>query len=221
MSIVAGADFGTLSVRIAIFDRERGKLGQATADYPLHRSAADPNLATQSHDDQMAALTRAMREAIRLSGIDGKDIRALALDTTGSSVLMVDSALQPLGEYYLWADHRASGEAAEITAAAHAAGFEGIDFCGGVYSSEWGWSKLLHWLRHNPGAAPPTSSPRSNTATWSRPPSAESATPDEIPRSVCAMGHKWMWNPSAGAVCHRKTLLHQHRPAPGRHPCQD
>ena len=27
---------------------------------------------------------------------------------------------------------------------------EAIDWCGGVYSSEWGFSKLLHWLRHNP-----------------------------------------------------------------------
>ena len=119
MSIVAGVDFGTLSVRVAIFDKERGKLGMAVAEYPLHRSPSDPNLATQSHDDQMAALTRAMRVAVKASGIDGKEIRSLALDTTGSSVVMVGEGLQPLGEYYLWADHRASSEAAEITAAAH------------------------------------------------------------------------------------------------------
>jgi ribulose kinase len=59
-------------------------------------------------------------------------------------------ALQSLGEYYLWCDHRAKGEAAEITAAAHREGLEAIKWCGGVYSSEWGFSKLLHWLRHNP-----------------------------------------------------------------------
>ena len=28
--------------------------------------------------------------------------------------------------------------------------FEGIEWCGGVYSHEWGFAKLLHWLRHNP-----------------------------------------------------------------------
>src|SRR6195952_2525645 len=154
VSIVAGADFGTLSVRISIFDKEKGPLGRATADYALLRSTDDPDFATQSHDDQMNALARAMQEALRISGVDGKDVRALALDTTGSSVIVVGKNLQPLDDYYLWCDHRAAKEAAEITTAAHAweggLGFEGIDWCGGVYSSEWGWSKLLHWLRHNP-----------------------------------------------------------------------
>jgi hypothetical protein len=59
VSIVAGADFGTLSVRISIFDRQRGKLGSALAEYPLHSSPTDPHLKTQSHDDQMNALAKA------------------------------------------------------------------------------------------------------------------------------------------------------------------
>ncbi len=199
MSIVAGVDFGTLSVRVAIFDKVRGKLGMATAEYPLHRSAADPNLATQSHDDQMAALTSAMHHAVETSGIDGKEIRSIALDTTGSSVIMVGEDLVPLGEYYLWADHRASAEAAEITRAAQEADFEGIDWCGGVYSSEWGWAKLLHWLRHNPDLRP-----RLVTALEHCDMVAATlcgvTDPNEIARSVCAMGHKWMWNPRWGGL---------------------
>jgi L-ribulokinase len=203
VSLVAGVDFGTLSVRISIFDKQRGKLGSAVAEYPLHHSASDPHLKTQSHDDQMAALVRAMREAVRVSGIDGHEIKAIALDTTGSSVVVVGEGLVPLSEYYLWCDHRAAGEAAEITRAAHefhgGTGFEGIDWCGGVYSSEWGWSKLLHWLRHNPEL-------RSKFVTALEHCDMVAATlcgvtdPNEIPRSVCAMGHKWMWNPKWGGL---------------------
>ncbi|HXE07999.1 MAG TPA: ribulokinase [Acidobacteriaceae bacterium] len=203
MSIVAGADFGTLSVRISIFDRQRGKLGSAIAEYPLHSSPTDPHLKTQSHEDQMNALAKAMRDAIKVAGIDGKQIKALALDTTGSSVIPVGEGLQPLGEYYLWCDHRAAGEAAEITRAAHTyqggKGFEGIDWCGGVYSSEWGWSKLLHWLRHNPALRP-------KFVTALEHCDMVAATlcgvkdPNRIPRSVCAMGHKWMWNPKWGGL---------------------
>ena len=203
MSVVAGVDFGTLSVRISIFDKERGKLGSATAEYPLKRSAADPDFATQSHDDQMAALVRAMREAVRVSGVSGDAIAAIALDTTGSSVIPVGEGIVPLNDYYLWCDHRAAGEAAEITRAAKAyrggAGFEGIEWCGGVYSSEWGWSKLLHWLRHNPGA-------RAKFVTALEHCDMVAATlcgitdPAELPRSVCAMGHKWMWNERWGGL---------------------
>ncbi len=56
----------------------------------------------------------------------------------------------PLNEYYLWCDHRAKNEAAEITELAHQEKLAAIQWCGGVYSSEWGFAKLLHWLRHNP-----------------------------------------------------------------------
>jgi len=199
VSIVAGADFGTLSVRVSIFDRTRGKLGHASAEYPLHRSSADPDFATQSHADQMSALAAATRAAIEQAGIDGAEVKALALDTTGSSVVPVGENLTPLSDYYLWCDHRAHAEAAEITAAANAFPFEGIAWCGGVYSSEWGWSKLLHWLRHNPSL-------RRDFVTALEHCDMVAATlcgitdPAEIPRSICAMGHKWMWNPLWGGL---------------------
>ena len=65
-------------------------------------------------------------------------------------MIPVGEDLEPLDDYYLWCDHRAWQEAAEITANAHESGLLAIDWCGGAYSSEWGFSKLLHWLRHNP-----------------------------------------------------------------------
>ena len=56
MSIVAGVDFGTLSVRVSIVDHEKGRLGSGAAEYPLHRKKSDPDHATQSHEDHMRAL---------------------------------------------------------------------------------------------------------------------------------------------------------------------
>jgi L-ribulokinase len=199
MSIVAGVDFGTLSVRVSIFDRERGRLGSGTAEYPLHRRAKDPDYASQSHLDHMEALESAMVQALRSGAVSGSSVRALALDTTGSSVIMVGRNLEPLGEYYLWCDHRAAQEAAEITHAAQDAELEAIRWCGNTYSSEWGWSKLLHWLRHNPAERPRLVTALEHcdmvAATLCGIPSL-----DELPRSVCAMGHKWMWNPRWGGL---------------------
>jgi L-ribulokinase len=199
MAIVAGVDFGTLSVRVSIVDSERGLLATALGEYPLHRKREDPEFATQSHDDQMRALASATLEAIHKANISGDRVEALAMDTTGSSVIPVGKNLKPLDEYYLWCDHRAKAEAAEITEAAHREGLAAIQWCGGVYSSEWGFSKLLHWLRHNPEK-------RAQFVSAFEHCDMVAATlcgitdPCKVKRSVCAMGHKWMWNADLGGL---------------------
>ncbi|HZZ40235.1 MAG TPA: ribulokinase [Acidobacteriaceae bacterium] len=193
MAIVAGVDFGTLSVRVSILDSERGRLSTAVHEYPLHRKRDDPDYATQAHADQMAGLVAATHAAVRNADIRGDDVQAIALDTTGSSVVPVDARLQPLNDYYLWCDHRAKSEAQEITALAHQQNLEAIEWCGGVYSHEWGFAKLLHWLRHNPDK-------RAQFASAFEHCDMVAATlcgitdPKQVKRSVCAMGHKWMWN---------------------------
>jgi L-ribulokinase len=197
--LVAGADFGTLSVRVSVFDSEAGRLGTAIAEYPLHRKKNDPDYATESHSDHVEALASAVRQALVEARVDGADVKALAIDTTGSSVIPVDEQMQPLNEYYLWCDHRSWREAAEITRKAHEFGLEAIEWCGGVYSSEWGFSKLLHWLRHNPdkragfGSAFEHCDYIAATLCGVRHYS-------EAKRSVCAMGHKWLWNKSLGGL---------------------
>jgi L-ribulokinase len=199
MAIVAGVDFGTLSVRVTLLDSERGRLGTASAGYPLHRRRDDPDFATQSHEDQMQALTKATREVLAQTGVAGRDVVALALDTTGSSVIPVDAQMQPLDDYMLWCDHRAHKEAQQITELAHAEKLEAIEWCGGVYSHEWGFAKLLYWLRNSPEK-------RGQFASAFEHCDMVAATligirdPKLAPRSVCAMGHKWMWNPRWGGL---------------------
>ncbi|MFB2563945.1 ribulokinase [Rhizobium sp. IMFF44] len=199
MSIVAGVDFGTLSVRVTLADSEKGSLGTAIAEYPLERRRSDPDLATQSHADHMEALVLAMSRVTDECDIDPKLVRSIAIDTTGSSVLPVDRNMQPLGDYYLWCDHRAKAEAEEITAMAHDMHLEAIEWCGGTYSHEWGFAKLLHWLRHNPDQRE-----RFGTAVEHCDMAAAVLTgvtdSSRIVRSVCAMGHKWMWNTKWGGL---------------------
>jgi L-ribulokinase len=199
MAVVAGVDFGTLSVRVSLMDSEKGLLGSAIAEYPLHRKREDPEYATQSHEDHLRALVAATREALKKSNFPGDRVEAIALDTTGSSVIPVGQNLEPLDEYYLWCDHRAKDEAAEITEAAQRERLEAIHWCGGVYSSEWGFSKLLHWLRHNPDK-------RSRFVSAFEHCDMIAATlcgitdAKKVRRSVCAMGHKWLWNAKLGGL---------------------
>jgi L-ribulokinase len=197
MPVVAGVDFGTQSVRVAIVDSERGTLGAGVAEYPVLRDKRDPDFAMQSHASHMEALASATHAALRDAKVSGDDVLAIALDTTGSTVIPVGENLKPLGDYYLWADHRSHAEAARITKVARDENVPAINYCGGVYSSEWGWAKLLHWLRNNPDQRPELVTALEHcdmvAATL-----AGVTDPDKLARSVCAMGHKWMWNESLG-----------------------
>jgi L-ribulokinase len=145
----------------------------------------------------MDALALATAKAVETAGVKGSDVEAIALDTTGSSVIPLGEGLIPLDDYYLWCDHRSWREAGEITAKAHASHLEAIEWSGGVYSSEWGFSKLLHWLRNNPGKRASLVTALENcdmvAATLCGITDAAS-----VKRSVCAMGHKWMWNRALG-----------------------
>lgn len=199
MALVAGVDFGTQSVRVSIFDSAKGRLAIGTAPIPLRRKKSDPDYATQSHSDHLDALVDATRAAIASAKIDGKEIEAIAIDTTGSSVIPVGQSLEPLDDYYLWCDHRAWSEAALITRTARQTGLEALKWCGGTYSTEWGFSKLLHWLRHNPAK-------RNHFATALEHCDMITAVlcgindAKNVKRSVCAMGHKWMWSKNLGGL---------------------
>src|ERR1700757_3492938 len=96
MPIVAGVDFGTLSVRVTLVDTSRGRLGSGIGEYPLHRKKEDPDHATQSHEDHMRALAEAMQRALAAAKVAGDQVTALAVDTTGSSVIPVGENLKPL-----------------------------------------------------------------------------------------------------------------------------
>ncbi len=198
-AVVAGVDFGTQSVRVSIVDSVAGVIGFGVAEYPVIRDRRDPDFATQSHDAHMNALVEAMRVALAAANVSGDDIAAIALDTTGSSVVVVGAGLKPLDDYYLWCDHRAAGEAARITDVGNAASLPALRACGGVYSSEWGFAKLLHWLRQNP-------SRRDEYVTAFEHCDLVAAVlcgiddPTQASRSVCAMGHKWLWRERDGGL---------------------
>jgi L-ribulokinase len=199
MPVVAGVDFGTLTVRVSIVDSERGRLGSATAEYPLFRKREDPDYATQRHADHMDAFVSAMGKALGHAAVAGDQVEALALDTTGSTIVPVGEGLSPLDDYYLWCDHRAKEEAALITEVAHRERLAAIDWIGGVYSSEWGFAKLLHWLRHNPEKRRQMVSAIEHCDMVAAV-LCGITDPGLIPRSVCAMGHKWMWNGTLGGL---------------------
>jgi L-ribulokinase len=95
----------------------------------------------------------------------------------------------------LWKDHTAAAEAQLINRVAH--GWGGTDFTryeGGVYSSEWFWSKVLHILRVDPKVRKGAFSWVEH-CDWVAALLTGTGDPLTMKRSRCAAGHKAMWHP--------------------------
>ncbi len=161
---VIGVDFGTDSVRSVIVDASDGsQISAAVYYYPRWKDGLycnpELNQFRQHPLDYIEGLESTIWECLSMAGPGTADvIRAISIDTTGSSPAPVDRSGTPLAllpgfgqnpnaMFVLWKDHTAVQEAAEINR--HAAGFKVnyLQFVGGIYSSEWFWAKLLKLLR--------------------------------------------------------------------------
>lgn len=214
---VIGLDFGTNSCRSLIVDVANGKeLASHVFPYPSGKSgviidSADPHLARQNPADYIKAIEVAIKGSLRKAKLIKKnfsaaDIIGIGVDTTGSSPMPVDEEGVPLcfdkkfkknpaAMVWLWKDHTSFAEAAQITELASKIRPQYLAKIGGTYSSEWWWSKILHCKNTAPEVF--------NTAyswveicDWIPALLIGELNPTKIKRSVCAAGHKAMYNSS-------------------------
>lgn len=170
--------------------------------------ARDPHFARQNPADYVAGLERSVRGAIAAatasdSGFSAAQVVGIGVDTTGSSPIPVDChnvplALherwrnEPAAQCWLWKDHTSYAEAAEITALAREMRPAYLAKCGGTYSSEWFWSKILRCLRAFPEVFEAAWS-WVELCDWVPSLLVGVADPAGIKRGVCAAGHKAMY----------------------------
>jgi len=213
-----GLDYGTNSVRALIVNVANGAEVAAAVWTYSHGTegvilARDPNLARQHPADYLTGAETTIRQALAAAaksvrGFKPAQVIGLGVDTTGSTPLPVDKHGQPLvfskkfaanpaAMAWLWKDHTGVGEAAAITALAKKIRPQYLAKCGGTYSSEWFWSKVLRCLHVAPAVF--------NAAyAWVEladfVPAALTGTqhPDHFIAGVCAAGHKAMWNTTWG-----------------------
>jgi L-ribulokinase len=213
-SYAIGVDYGTNSVRALVVDVMTGQeLGTSVYEYQRGEAGIllddDPNTARQSPADYVdgfyASVSGAISQATSNADFSADHVVGIGVDTTGSTPLPVDARGMPLAfqekfandlaaQAWLWKDHTSHAEAQEITQAAKSGGHPYLAKCGGVYSSEWYWSKILHCVRTAPHVADAAASwieladfvPAYITANLA---------PSHVVRGVCAAGHKAMWHP--------------------------
>jgi L-ribulokinase len=215
MAYTIGLDYGTNSVRCVIVDAANGnELGTVVYEYETGEAGiildpADHNLARQNPADYLKGTEVVVKEAISEAKKADRDFNAnqiigIGVDTTGSTPLPVDKNGTPLGlldefkdnpnaHAWLWKDHTGYAEAAEITELAKNHRPEYLTKCGGIYSAEWFFSKILHCLRTDPEVFDSAYSWVEH-ADWLPAILTGTDAPDKLLRCRCAAGHKAMFN---------------------------
>ena len=220
-TILAGVDFGTDSVRVLLCDSGSGEeISSSAVSYPRWNSKlyCDPERSRyrQHALDYMESFTDAFRKA--LAGAypgAGKDLSAIAVDTTGSTPCPVDKSGVPLclreefnenphAMFHLWKDHTSVREAAEINRVFRS-GKTDFTRYQGVYSSEWFWAKILHTIRCSPEI-------REAAYTWMEHCDWMAghllglSSAEDFSRGSCPAGHKALWHSCFGGLPDKEIL---------------
>jgi L-ribulokinase len=228
MKYAIGLDYGTNSVRCVIVDTANGReLGTCVFEYPTGEAGiildpADHNLARQNPADYLKGAEVTIAGAIAAAceaepAFNPQDIVGIGVDTTGSTPLPVDRKGTPLAmleafkdnpnaHAWLWKDHTGYAEAGEITALAREERPQYLAKCGGTYSSEWFFSKILHCLRADPEVFDAAYTWVEH-ADWLPAVLTGTDSPDKLRRCRCAAGHKAMFNDTWGGYPDAEFLL--------------
>ncbi len=212
-----GVDFGTNSVRALILNLLNGKeIASSVSNYQsgdkgILLDKNNSQLARQFPGDYLESMEIAVKSAVNKvteNGFDLENIVGIGVDTTGSTPIPVDENLIPLAfqnkfrnnpnaQAWLWKDHTSIIESEEITKLAAVIRPEYIAKCGGAYSSEWFFSKILHCYN--------TDKDVFNAAfTWLECsdyiPIVLAGIKDikDVKRNVCSAGHKAMYSKEWG-----------------------
>ncbi|TYP98429.1 L-ribulokinase [Sphingobacterium allocomposti] len=216
-SYVIGVDYGSDSVRSVLVDAGNGQeISSSVFYYPRWKRGefCDPASSQfrQHPLDYIEGLETTIRACLEKAGDPAiaKAVKAISVDTTGSTPVAVDERGVPLSltekfadnpnaMFVLWKDHTAVREAQEINDHAKKFDTDYLQYVGGIYSSEWFWAKLLHVLRVDEDV-------RGALYTWVEHcdyipfllTGGSRAT--DIKRSVCAAGHKSLWAETFGGL---------------------
>lgn len=213
---VIGVDYGTDSVRSVLIDTANGEeISSSVFYYPRWKAGlfcdAAQNQFRQHPLDYVEGLETTIKDCLQKAGNDiAKQVKAISIDTTGSTPVAVDKTGTPLAllpafkenpnaMFVLWKDHTATKEAAEINEHATKFPVNYLQFVGGIYSSEWFWAKLLHIVRVDEVVREQAHSFVEH-CDWIPFLLTGGKDAAQLKRGVCSAGHKALWAKEYGGL---------------------
>ncbi|MBX7209494.1 MAG: ribulokinase [Verrucomicrobiaceae bacterium] len=222
-----GIDYGTNSCRSLLIDLDDGsEIGSTVFNYPggemgILLDPRNPNVARQNPQDYLDGLEKVAHGALqqareKVPGFGADQIVGIGIDTTGSTPIPVNREGTPLGllpEFkdnlnamvWLWKDHTAHEEAAQITELGNRIRPNIMAKCGGIYSSEWWWSKILRLRRADPRVFEAAFSFVEH-CDWIPAVLTGNTDPLTLRRGVCSAGHKAMFSAEWGGLPDKEFL---------------
>lgn len=210
-----GLDFGTDSSRAALVRLSDGCIiRSASAEYPRWKSGfaccPSENRYRQHPLDYLESLQECVREVLAAEPEAAGAVVGISVDSTASTPVLTDSNGTPLAMldafsdnpdamFVLWKDHSSVVEADEINALCSGWDVDYRKYCGGNYSSEWVWAKMLHCLRNDPSLSSVAGS-WVEECDWIAGILAGRTEPATMARCRCTAGHKAMWSAEWGGL---------------------
>jgi len=222
-----GLDYGTNSCRSLIVNLETGaEISSHVYNYPSGQMGViadprDPDIARQNPADYREGLETVIAQGLAKAkaadtAFSPGDVVGIGVDTTGSTPMPVDRTGVPLAllpefagnpnaQAWLWKDHSSHAEAAAITALAGKMRPGYLAKCGGTYSPEWFWAKVLHCKREDPRVFEAAFS-FVELCDWVPALLTGNEDPLTLKRGVCAAGHKAMYAEQWGGLPDKEFL---------------
>jgi xylulokinase len=139
-----GVDLGTSGTKAALYQENGTLVAEASLEVPLYYP--EPGVVEQENDDFYRSAAQAVQKCLQQSGIDPRQVAAIAFDSQMAGIGSIDESFRPAARFDSWLDMRCQPY---IEAMDQQAGQRVTELTGCAPTCDHG-PKILWWMHERP-----------------------------------------------------------------------